>query len=185
MLVDNGSIYFQRLVDYLRSKGVTIVRVDPYKCDLRKIKLENIDGVILSGGSNNFISKKREFNFAVIRIIRDKPIMGICLGHEFLIEYFKGILYKMNRKSKGFSYVNIIKNNGLVERGRISVFKSHSYAAGILPDCFEQLAWSGDCEHEMIEHKSRPIWGLQFHPEMSFEGKKIMDNFLNFCRRAS
>ena len=185
MLVDNGSIYFQKLVDYLRSRKIVIVRADPYKCDLRRIKTENIDAIILSGGSNKFISKKREFNFAITRIFRDKPIMGICLGHEFLIEYFKGVLYKMNRQSKGFSYVNIIKNNRLVERGKISVFKSHRYAAGILPDCFEQLAWSGDCENEMIEHKQRPIFGLQFHPEMSFEGKKIMDNFLKLCRTAS
>jgi len=184
MLVDNGSIYLQKLVDYLISRRAIIVRADPFKCDLRRINIEKIDGVILSGGSNQFISKKRDFNFAIIRVFRDKPIMGICLGHEFLIEYFNGILYKMNRQSKGFSYVNIIKNNQLVEIGKISVFKSHHYAAGILPDCFEQLAWSGDCENEMIEHKNRPIFGLQFHPEMSSSGKKILDNFLKLCKTA-
>ncbi|MDI6826753.1 MAG: hypothetical protein QMD36_06275 [Candidatus Aenigmarchaeota archaeon] len=119
---------------------MVIVKVDPFKCDLKRLKIENIDGVFLSGGSNEFISKKRDFNFSVIRTFRNKPIMGICLGYEFLIEYFKGGLYRMDRKVKRFSNIYVIRDNRLIEKGKLSVFKSHRYTAGILPDCFEQLA---------------------------------------------
>jgi len=185
MVVDNGSLYLEKLINYIWSRKVIIIRVDPFRCDLKKLKIENIDGVFLTGGNNRFVDKKRDFNFSIIRIFRDKPVIGICLGHEFLIEFYKGALYKMNRKVKGYSYINVIKDNELAERGKIAVFKSHEYAAGILPDCFEQLAWSGDCENEMVEHKQKLNFGVQFHPEMNSDGQTILDNFLKLCKKTA
>jgi GMP synthase-like glutamine amidotransferase len=130
-----------------------------------------------------FVEERRDFNFRVIRLFRDKPLLGICLGHEFLIEYYKGALYKMNLRAQGFSFIHIIRDNDLVKgKKRLYVYKGHSYAAGILPDCFEQLAWSSDCENEMIEHKVYQHFGVQFHPEMNPQGREILDNFLKLCR---
>jgi len=158
MLVDNRSKHFIDLINFLKSRKLVTVRVDPFKFDLKKLKSENIDGVVLTGGSTAFISKKRDFNFGVIRLFRNKPILGICLGHEFLIEYYKGVLYKMKWRAQGYSYIYITKNNNLIkEKKRLYVYKGHSFAAGILPDCFEQLAWSSDCENEMIEHRKNHI----------------------------
>ena len=149
---------------------------------MKKLKHENIDGVILSGGSNMFLSKKRDFNFGVIRLFKKKPILGICLGHELIVEYYKGVMYMMDRKANGYSYIYVTKDNKLAGKRRYYVLKSHNFAAGILPDCFEQLAWSSDCENEMIEHKKRPLFGVQFHPEMNSKGQIILDNFLKLCR---
>lgn len=183
MLVDNRSKHFSNLVNFLKKRKVITVRVDPFKFNLRRLKTENIDGVILSGGSTKFITKKRDFNFRVIRLFKNKPILGICLGHEFLIEYYKGALYKMNWRVQGYSYIHLRKDNKLIKgKKRIFVYKGHSYAAGILPDCFEQLAWSTDCENELIEHKEKPHFGVQFHPEMNSVGHEILDNFLKLCR---
>ena len=186
MLVDNRSKHLWDVVSFLRSRNLVTVRVDPFKCNIKKIKTEGIDGIILSGGgrAEPLITKKRDFNFNVIRLFKNKPILGICLGHEFLIEYYRGALYKMNWRAQGFTYINITKDNELIEgKKRLYVYKGHSYAAGRMPDCFEQLAWSADCENEMIEHNKRPHFGVQFHPEMNPSGQIILDNFLKLCKR--
>jgi GMP synthase-like glutamine amidotransferase len=183
MVVDNGTKHLSDIINFLRSRKSLIVRVDPFKCNLKKLNPKSIDGIILTGGSTRFVKDKRNFNFRIINMFRNKPIIGICLGNEFLIEYYQGTLYKMRWRAQGYSYINITKSNRLVNgKKRISVYKGHSYAGGILPDCFEHLAWSTDCENEMIEHKKRPHFGTQFHPEMNSEGHKMLDNFLKLCR---
>lgn len=185
LLVDNGSKHSNEIIDFLRSRNTLIVRVDPFKFNLRKLKTENIDGVILTGGGTKFIEDKRKFNFSVIRVFKSKPILGICLGHEFLIEYYKGGLYEMNKRAQGYSYIYIRKDNKLVKgKKRLYVYKGHSFAVGILPDCFEQLAWSSDCENEIVEHKVYLHYGVQFHPEMNPHEHEILDNFLNLCKKA-
>jgi len=183
MVVDNGSKHLTDIINFLRSRKAVTVRIDPFKFDLKKLKSKTIDGVILTGGSTRFADDKRNFNFRTIRMFKNRPIIGICLGNEFLIEYYNGALYKMKWRAQGYSYINVTKENKLVkEKTRISVYKGHSYAGGILPDCFEQLAWSTDCENELIEHKRRPHYGTQFHPEMNPKGHKMLDNFLKLCR---
>jgi GMP synthase-like glutamine amidotransferase len=186
LLVDNGSKHSAEIINFLRDKKVIIVRVDPYKFDLKRLDKDKINGIILTGGSTNFIGKKREFNFSVIRLFRDKPILGICLGHEFIIEYYKGSLYEMNWRAQGYSYIYVRKDNKLISgKEKLYVYKGHSFAAGILPDYFEQLAWSSDCDNEMIEHKLYPHYGVQFHPEMNFVGHEILDNFLKVCKKTA
>ena len=186
LLVDNGSKHTNDIINFLRSRKKIIVRVDPYKFNLKRLNGEKIDGVILTGGSTKFIEKKRDFNFSIIRLFKRKPILGICLGHEFLIEYYKGAVYKMKLRAQGYSYINLRRDNKLVKgKEKIYVYKGHSFAAGILPDSFDQLAWSSDCENEMIEHRVYPHYGVQFHPEMNSVGHKILDNFLKLCRSSA
>ena len=181
LLVDNKSKHYKEIVDYLRSKKVTIVKVDPLKADLKKINFNLIDGAILTGGNDTEIQKKRNFNYKVIRLMKNRPVLGICYGHEFLIEYYNGHLFKMDWRSQGNHYIRVIKNNLLISKGKFLVYKGHSFAGGILSNCFEKLADSNDCENEMLRHKTKPHFGVQFHPEMTKSGKIIFDNFLKLC----
>jgi len=92
----------------------------------------------------------------------------------------------MNLRSQGYSYIHLIRDNELIKgKKKLYVYKGHSFAAGILPDAFEQLAWSSDCENEMIEHKIYPHYGVQFHPEMNPVGHEILDNFLKLCKKTA
>jgi GMP synthase (glutamine-hydrolysing) len=184
LLVDNKSKHYKEIIDHLRKKKAIIIRVDPLKCDIKKINFDVIAGAVLTGGNDVQVQKKRKFNYNVIRFMKNKPILGICYGHEFLLEYYNGHLYKMNYRAQGLSHVDVVKSNPLIGKGRILVYKGHSFAGGIIPDSFEKLAHSSDCEYEMVQHKKYPHFGVQFHPEMTQHGNVIFENFLKLCRKS-
>jgi len=182
LIVDNKSKHYKEIVDYLKGKKITIISADPLKADIKKINFDLIDGAILTGGNDQEIQKKRDFNYKVIRNLNNKPILGICYGHEFLIEFYNGHLFKMKWRSQGYHYVRIIKDNPLIDKGNFFLYKGHSFAGGILPNIFENLANSNDCDCEMVQHRTKPHFGVQFHPEMTKDGKIIFDNFLKLCK---
>lgn len=184
LVVDNKSKYLWDIINHLRKTKNIVVRVDPLKFDLKKLKKERIHGVIISGGSDEFWEEKSGFSSRIIEKFKDEPLLGICLGHEFLVEHYGGAIYKMHLKSEGMIYVNIIQENVLTQdRKRIRVFKAHGNAVAFLPECLKELGYSKDCETEIIKHKKRLHFGVQFHPEKGEDGYFILDNFLNTCKQ--
>jgi len=184
LVVENGSKYFSDIIKFLKKRKIIITRVNPLICDHRKINPKEYEGVILSGGADMFSRERFGFNNKVIKKFKDKPLLGVCLGHQFLVQSYGGAIYRMDLKSYGMINVTILRDNRLIKgRKRIRVFKGHHNAAAFLPDCMDQLAYSTDCETEMIEHKKRPHFGVQFHPEKGGDGHLVLNNFLRLCER--
>jgi GMP synthase (glutamine-hydrolysing) len=59
----------------------------------------------------------------------------------------------------------------------IDVFESHSYEISKLPSVLVSLAKSENCKNEIIQYETRPIFGTQFHPEMSLDGNDLIEKF--------
>jgi len=114
-----------------------------------------------------------------------KPIFGICLGHQAIIEHFGGSL-KLNPPTHGKS--SIITNDGKgVYQGlptQVEIGRYHSLAAASMP---EELLVTATTEDETVmscRHKTLPIAGVQYHPESVLSmkdgvGMKIIENSLN------
>ena len=113
------------------------------------------------------------------------PILGVCLGHQAIVEAFGGKVIHAGRLVHGKADNISINSSHRLFRGvgdRMQAARYHSLAAEkeSLPDCLEVLGMSEDNEIMAIAHKELPVYGVQFHPEsiMTPQGDVILRNFL-------
>ena len=175
LVVDNGSIYTKQLTDFLIQKNISFERQSPQS--LRLDLLSNYDSFILSGRRKNE-KKVNEVNSKIIKhcIKNNNKLLGICYGAEILALTLGGTIRKIPALQKGIESVQIIKENYICNN-TINIFESHSYEISKLPNTLISLARSKNCKNEIIQYKERPIFGTQFHPEMSQDGNDLIEKF--------
>jgi anthranilate synthase component 2 len=118
---------------------------------------------------------------------QDMPIFGVCLGHQAMGQAFGGEVIRAKAMMHGKT--SPIEHEGRsVFRGLPSPFTAtryHSLAVRreTLPDVLEVTAWTADGEIMGLAHKSRPIHGVQFHPESiaTEHGHDLLANFLDLA----
>lgn len=172
--MDNGSIYTQHLTDFLEKKiKFEIALFD----NVNFHDLKKYNSFILSGRKkNNQLMNK--INSKIIKhSIQEKiPLLGICYGAEILNLTLGGTIKKSNSLQKGNQEIIILKKNPLCEE-KISVFESHNYEISRLGASLECIAKSNSCKNEIINFKNSKIFGTQFHPEMTDDGKILIEKF--------
>ena len=174
LVVDNGSVYTQSLIEFLEKKKIQFERKTPQFFDLNTLK--NYNSIILSGRRKN---EKRinEINSKIINfsIKTDTKLLGICYGAEILALTLGGTIRKISPQ-KGDEIVEILKENSIFTDS-LNVFESHSFEISTLPKSLIALGKSKNCKYEVIQYENKPIYGTQFHPEMSLNGHNLLDNF--------
>ena len=186
LVVDNGSKYTEDLRKYLKKRGLKY-KLAKKDSRLKTVMRHKYAGVILTGGPLLYDSKinieRVDIDIAVLLDLK-VPILGICLGHQTMVEVFDGRIRRAKKRIEGLNKIKLIKKinlfNGLPNE--FEVVESHLDCASVLPYNFECIAKSSLCHIEAIRHIRRPIYGVQFHPEASGEaGYKILDNFVKIC----
>jgi anthranilate synthase/aminodeoxychorismate synthase-like glutamine amidotransferase len=112
------------------------------------------------------------------------PVLGVCLGHQAVGEAFGGRVVRADRLMHGKT--DQIHHDGkTIYVGMPNPFTATRYhslvvARDTVPDCLEVSAWTDDGVVMGLRHKSRPLEGVQFHPEsiMTTAGKDLLRNFL-------
>lgn len=107
---------------------------------------------------------------------KDKSLLGICYGAEILALTLGGTIKKMSAARYGLHEIEITKSNPLCSE-KIKGFESHSYMVSKLNSSFSQIASSADCKFEIFQYDDKNIFGTQFHPEMSSDGKNLLERF--------
>ena len=113
----------------------------------------------------------------------DAPLLGVCLGHQSLVQAFGGRIGRAPRVMHGKASSVAHDGKGLF-RGLPNPFQAaryHSLAALEVPPCFEVTARTADLGELMaVRHRERPLYGVQFHPEsyLTPEGGTLLGNFL-------
>lgn len=113
-----------------------------------------------------------------------KPIFGVCLGHQSIGHYFGGKVVRADRlmhgKTSPIQHRNTDLFRGLPQNFPATRYHSLLVERKSLPDCLEVTANTAEGEIMGLRHKSLPIWGVQFHPESiaTEGGMKILQNFL-------
>ena len=175
LVVDNGSIYTQKLTNFLTQKNILFEKQSSQS--LRLDLLSNYDSFILSGRRKNE-KKVNEVNSKIIThcIKNNNKLLGICYGAEILALTLGGTIRKIPTLQKGVESIQIIKENSICNN-TIDIFESHSYEISKLSGVLISLARSKNCKNEIIQYKERPIFGTQFHPEMSQDGNDLIEKF--------
>lgn len=175
LVIDNGSIYTKNLTDFLNKQNILFEKQTPYSLNLSS--LENYDSFILSGRRKND-KKTNEINSKIISysIKNNIKLLGICYGAEILALTLGGTIKKVALPQKGIEEIKIIKDN-LIASNSLEVFESHGFEISTLPDVLIPLAESKNCRYEIIQYETKPIFGTQFHPEMSENGQELINKF--------
>jgi anthranilate synthase component 2 len=118
------------------------------------------------------------------------PILGVCLGHQSIGQAFGGRVVRAKALMHGKTSAIRHSGQGLFRDlpDPFTATRYHSLAVdgGSLPDVLEITAWTDDGEIMGLQHRSRPIHGVQFHPESiaTEGGHKLLGNFLELAARA-
>ncbi len=175
LVVDNGSIYTKQLTDFLDQKNILFEKQAPHLLCINS--LENYDSFILSGRKRND-RKINEINSKIIlhSVKNNNKLLGICYGAEILALTLGGTIKQATPPQKGNESIQIFRNNPICNNS-LNVFESHGYEISKLPDVLIPLGKSNNCKYEIIQYEKKPIFGTQFHPEMSEDGNNLIENF--------
>ena len=175
LVVDNGSIYTKQLTDFLTQKNISFEKQSPQNLNLDSFS--KYGSFILSGRRKNE-KKVNKINSKIIKhcIQNNNKLLGICYGAEILALTLGGTIRKTHSLQKGIKPIQILKENSICNN-TIDVFESHSYEISKLPSVLISLAKSENCKNEIIQYKEKPIFGTQFHPEMSHDGNDLIEKF--------
>ncbi len=179
-VVDNYDSFTFNLVHYLESfhTEVDVKRND--ECSIKEI--EEYDRIVLSPGPG-LPSKAGQMNEIINTYHRTKPILGICLGHQALIEFYGGKIHNLNDIYHGESSIIDIDNSHFIFNSlntSTEVGRYHSWGAYNAPKNTSVIARKDNIIMG-IQHHIYPSIGLQFHPEsiMTIEGIKMIENWIN------
>lgn len=187
-ILDFGSQYTQLIARKVRALNVC-AEIVPYTTTHIQILSNNVSGIILSGGPASVLEENSpKLSFKVEDIAKHNiPILGICYGMQLIAQQFKGVISSADRKEYGFAFAKWEKSklfSGLSNSTAQScIWASHGDSVVMVPDEFKVIATTNDNPITGVEHSTYPIYGLQFHPEVTHTGRgtAILDNFLNIC----
>jgi GMP synthase (glutamine-hydrolysing) len=177
LVLDNGSVYTKNLIHFLSQKKFNFTTLIHDKIKLSQIA--KFSHIILSGRiKNNQIMNVINSKVIEHAVLEKKPLLGICYGAEILALTLGGTIKKTGSPQKGNNMIDVIKDNPICT-GKLEVFESHSYEISQLNNKLVGIAKSEHCKHEIIQHTDLDIFGTQFHPEMSVDGQKLIESFVN------
>jgi GMP synthase-like glutamine amidotransferase len=168
LLIDNGTKHLRKLKDLLKD-----FEVDIYPLFDKYPSFYGYNLIILSGGSNYAVKTNPDKFEREINLIKDAkiPIIGICQGCEIIAYTFNSDLEKINPKTKGVRNIEFIDKDFFRSK-MVEVYEAHRWVIKRLGKKLTGIAKS-QTGFEVIKHK--PIYGLQFHPEM-FVDKTLGDD---------
>lgn len=179
-ILDFGSQYTQLIARRVRENHVHSVLLDP-QVTLDELRDLNVRGIILSGGPGSTYQEQAPRCRSEI-IQAGIPMLGICYGMQLACQELGGNVSASPRREYGRVHLTIRQNDSLLAHLPVSttVWMSHGDAVQELSDEFGALAETPYCPYAVVKHKSLPMWGVQFHPEVTHtpEGGRILRNFV-------
>ena len=180
LLIDNFDSFSHILADYLRQTGkeLKIVRND---VNIESLKSEFFEGVILSPGPETPSLAGNLMD--ILEYYHDKlPVLGVCLGHQAIGEFFGAKLVKGKFPVHGKVHkVKKVANHSILNNlpDEFDVTRYHSLVLEDLPPSFQILLETFQGEIMALSHRELPIIGIQYHPEAHLTefGLEIIKNW--------
>lgn len=185
-ILDFGSQYSQLIARRVRESQV-YCEILPFNTPAEQLR--EFKGIILSGGPASVYEPNAPLCDKTIFSL-DTPILGICYGMQLIAYLLKGEVAQAIKREYGkaeLSFDNTEPFFYQLETPCITVWMSHGDQITKLPEGFIPIAHTDNAPYAAIKHRTRPILGVQFHPEVVHtpQGGQLLKNFLyKICRCA-
>ena len=186
LVIDNYDSFTYNLVHYLNELGAeTLVRRNDALSVDEALGLKP-DGVLLSPGPRT----PNEAGICLDLLAAapdDLPILGVCLGHQSIGQAYGGQVVRakaiMHGKTSQIEHTGKGIFAGLPNPVTATRYHSLSVERSTMPDVLEVTAWTDDGEVMGFQHKTKPVHGVQFHPESiaTEGGHAMLANFLKLA----
>lgn len=180
-VLDFGSQYAHLIAKRLRHLGVYTEIFSP-KSDINALK--SAKGIVLSGGpASVFAEDAPEFNQEIFSV--PLPILGLCYGHQLIAQYYGGKIEDAGAGEFGKAQLEMTVDSPLWEgvQAGTQIWMSHQDSVTKCPDGFQVIGSTSSCSNIAMQHRKRPVYTLQFHPEVqdTIQGAQILANFAKRC----
>jgi len=184
LVLDFGGQYCHLIGRRIREYGVYSELV-PHDIKPEEIKLlsekSNVKGLVFSGGPASVYEPNAPRPDPSILDL-DLPVLGLCYGHQLMAEMAGGKVEPTKQREYGVAYITIDKPVGVLKKldNREKVWMSHGDTVLSIPAEYEILAHTENCPVAAFRHKEKPIYGLQWHPEVvhTEKGVLMLRNFI-------
>jgi GMP synthase (glutamine-hydrolysing) len=181
LIIDFGSQFTQLIARRVREAHV-YCEIHPPTRSLQWIKDWNPQGIILSGGPNSVYGENVPTADPAILDL-STPVLGLCYGMQVMAHLSGGTVVRADRREYGRAIIEVKGGKlfaGFKRGEETPVWMSHGDHVDTPPPGYDVTASSANSPVAAFEHKSKPLYALQFHPEVAHtpRGGEIIQNFL-------
>jgi GMP synthase (glutamine-hydrolysing) len=183
LVLDYGSQYTQLIARRIREQHV-YCEIHPGDTDPEAVRAWKPAGIVLSGGPASVLDPDAPgFDPALLDL--GLPVLGICYGLQLLAHRLGGVVEPADDREYGRALLKVEGDDPLLADlpggAERVVWMSHGDRVLRLPPGFVVLATSESSPFAAVRHADRPIWGLQFHPEVVHTegGTRMLANFVH------
>lgn len=181
ILIDNYDSFTYNIVQYLQELGVKPKIFENDKISVEELLQMDFDSIIISPGAGN--PNTAGVSMDVIKnFYQTKKILGICLGHQCIAQFFGGKIVKSQNPTHGKTSRIYFDENSKLFKGLPQGFEVTRYHSLEVKDTNLKItARTKDGTIMALEHETFPIYGVQFHPEaiLTQYGHELLKNFLS------
>jgi GMP synthase (glutamine-hydrolysing) len=181
LILDYGSQFTQLIARRIREQRV-YCEIHPPTLDLAAIRAWQPAGIVLSGGPSSVLDRGApDMDPALVDL--GVPVLGICYGLQLMAHRLGGLVEKADDREYGRAIFKLDRDDPLFANlpggAERTVWMSHGDRVLRLPEGFVVLGTSSNSPYAAVRHAKRPIWGVQFHPEVAHTeaGSQILANF--------
>ena len=179
-ILDFGAQYVQLIARRVREHHVHSVIVQP-DVTVDQLRAHNVVGLIFSGGpASVYADDAPRCRMEILDL--NLPILGICYGMQLACQMLGGDVQSSPAREFGRTPLRVTRDDVLLSGvgPQTSVWMSHGDIVHNLSPDFQALAQTPNCPFAAVRHRSRPVYGVQFHPEVTHTpcGNRIIRNFL-------
>ncbi|MGA2090625.1 MAG: glutamine-hydrolyzing GMP synthase [Endomicrobiales bacterium] len=180
LILDFGSQYTQLIARRIREMKVYCEIYPGNRAITEFGALENIKGVILSGGPSSVYEKDAPWPDDTVWEL-GVPILGVCYGMQLIAEQYGGKVKKSSHREYGLAHLTLEKKEQLFSKvTNPTVWMSHGDSLSKMPDGFRRIAYTKNSPFAAIADSKRAVYGVQFHPEVNHtpQGRELLRNFV-------
>ncbi len=182
-LIDNYDSFTYNIVQYLGETGAEICVFRNDKVSVDDVMAFDPDGIVISPGPSDPDHAGICLDLIKAAAGKDIPLLGVCLGHQAIGQAFGGKIVKtkpLHGKTSVVSHTGKSVFENTPSPLEVTRYHSLVIAPETLPDALEVTARTNDGIIMGVIHKTKPIHGVQFHPESiaTAHGRQMLDNFV-------